>query len=161
MIRLSASQYEAIERHGQETYPDECCGFLIGKIEGEVRQVAEVRPAANAWDEAPENRFGIAPEDAEESQRRRYLISPSDWLRADLDARRKGLDVIGLYHSHPDAPARPSEFDREHGTWPGFAFIIVSIRQGKAAEMNAWVLVEDRSRFEALSIESTPATGDA
>jgi len=159
MIRLSGSQREAIERHGVETYPHECCGFLIGKIEGEVRHIAEVRPAANEWDDAQRSQYGVATDDPEASQRRRYLITPKESLRADLDARRRGLDVIGFYHSHPDEPARPSEFDREHGAWPGFAFIIVSVRQGKAVEINGWVLVEDRSRFEPLPIESTPAAG--
>jgi proteasome lid subunit RPN8/RPN11 len=143
MIRLSAAQRAEIERHGEETYPHECCGFLLGRGEGGERQVSEIRRAGNARDDSPQNR---------------YLIPPLDMLHAERDARARGLDILGFYHSHPDVAARPSDYDREHA-WPWYTYVIVSVRQGKAAEMHAWTLTEERDRFEAEMIAET-VTGD-
>jgi proteasome lid subunit RPN8/RPN11 len=141
MIHLSAAQREAIERHGEETYPHECCGFLLGKSDGSQKRVLEVRRAGNARDDSPQNR---------------YLIPAIDMLHAERDARARDLEILGFYHSHPDVAARPSDYDREHA-WPWYTYVIVSVRQGKAVEMNAWSLAEDRGRFDAEPIGGTDA----
>jgi proteasome lid subunit RPN8/RPN11 len=140
MMRMTAEQRAAIERHGEDTYPHECCGFLIGRIEEGEKRIVEVQRAGNEREDSPQNR---------------YLISPLEIHRADRAARARGLDILGFYHSHPDVAARPSDYDRDHATWPGYTFVIVSVRQGKAAEMNAWVLTEDGSHFDAEPIAET------
>ena len=132
MVQLTAAQREQMTAHGERTYPHECCGFLIGRQQGGRKRVEEVRPAGNARDDSPQNR---------------YLISPEEMFRAERDARRAGQEVLGFYHSHPDVPARPSQYDLDHA-WPVYSFLIMSVNQGQATDMHSWVMVEDHSRFE-------------
>jgi proteasome lid subunit RPN8/RPN11 len=120
-----------IQQHGEATFPHECCGFLFGRVEGDCRTVLQTRRALNQRDDSPRNR---------------YQISPQDYMHADREARQAGLDIIGFYHSHPDHPARPSQFDLENA-WPELIYVIVSVNQGKAGEMTAWKLADDRSKF--------------
>jgi proteasome lid subunit RPN8/RPN11 len=120
-----------IQRHGEATYPHECCGFLLGRVESDRRIVQQIRAAPNQRNDSPQNR---------------YEISPQDYLRIDREARDSGLDIIGFYHSHPDHPARPSAFDLENA-WPGLVYVIVAVNQGKAGAITAWLLSDDRSRF--------------
>jgi proteasome lid subunit RPN8/RPN11 len=101
--------------------------------------VEAVRPAGNAREDSPQNR---------------YLISPEEMLAAEREARREGREILGFYHSHPDVPARPSQYDLEHA-WPVYSFLIMSVKQGRAVEMLSWVMVEDRSRFDEEPIEVT------
>jgi proteasome lid subunit RPN8/RPN11 len=122
---------EAVRAHGEETYPQECCGFLLGTGAGNRKQVVRVVRAANERPDSAENR---------------YLISPEAYLRVEHEAARAGLDIVGFYHSHPEAPARPSEFDRAHAL-PWCSYVIVSVRGGKARELASWVLSEDYTRF--------------
>lgn len=136
MIQLTPAQRAQMTGHGEQSYPHECCGFLIGRREHERKQVEEVRPAGNAREDSPQNR---------------YLISPEEMFRAERDARRAGQEILGFYHSHPDVPARPSQYDLEHA-WPVYSFLIMSVNQGRATEMHSWVMVEDRSRFEEEEI---------
>ena len=140
-IVLTAALKTGIERHGEETFPNECCGFLLGKLQGADRSVVELMRMAN-------DREG-------EAQYNRFLITPEASFRADTAARAKRLDVIGCYHSHPNAPARPSQYDVDHAAWSGFSHIIVSIRDKAAVDMTSWQLKEDRSAFdsEELRIE--------
>ncbi len=119
---------EAIRRHGMETYPNECCGALIG---GDA-VVQHVSPLPNT---------------TEEGARRRFLVRPSDYKQAEADAARLNGDLLGFYHSHPDHPARPSQYDLDHA-WPTFAYIIVAVANGTANEMTVWFLKDDRSSFE-------------
>src|SRR5918912_291504 len=98
MIRLHASHREAIATHGEETYPHECCGFLVGGEQEDVKVVQEVWRARNARDDSPQNR---------------YLVPPEEVLRAEKEARQRNLQILGYYHSHPDVAARPSEYDRQ------------------------------------------------
>src|SRR6185295_19601294 len=112
--------------------PDECCGFLIGTTDGTSAAVERVLAAGN---------------ERQESRHNRYLISPETVLAAHREARALGLDVVGYYHSHPDHPARPSEFDREHA-WPGLSYVIVAVQDGRVAEARSWRLSDDRERFE-------------
>jgi proteasome lid subunit RPN8/RPN11 len=127
MIRLTAAQRREIEAHGEETYPHECCGFLLGQEEEEVKAVREVRRAPNAREDSPQNR---------------YLIPPDAMLKAEKAARQAGQQILGFYHSHPDVPARPSQFDRDHA-WPWYSYLIVSVRAGAAAELLAWIVPEE------------------
>jgi proteasome lid subunit RPN8/RPN11 len=119
---------EAIRRHGQETYPHECCGALVG-ADG---RVIDTVPLPNTTEEGP---------------RRRFLVRPSDYRLAERRAGEIGGELLGFYHSHPDHPARPSQYDLDHA-WPTFAYVIVSVANGRAAEMTVWFLQDDRSTFE-------------
>ena len=122
----------AIRRHGEETFPHECCGALIGSGD---RVIAAV-PLPNTTEEGP---------------RRRFLVRPSDYRMAEQRASKLGGDLLGFYHSHPDHPARPSQFDLDHA-WPNFHYVIVSVMSGVAKDMTVWFLKEDRSSFDEGSL---------
>jgi proteasome lid subunit RPN8/RPN11 len=150
-IELSPDHRKRIEQHGAETYPNECCGFLLGREENGARVILEVVRIHNAWATMEDNPYEARPED---SLRNRSLVDPKDYLRIDREAREKGLDIISFYHSHPDHPARPSEFDRKHAV-PFLIYVILSVEKGTPREMTAWLLSEDGSRFfpEEISIK--------
>ena len=132
MIELPASVMDGIRRHGAETYPEECCGGLLGeRRDGAIRVLRAERV---------ENRRA-------EQRSRRYTIDPLDYLRLERLAEQTGLTVVGIYHSHPDHPAVPSEFDREHAL-PNFHYLIVAVEGGRAGDFACWVLNEDREAFE-------------
>lgn len=118
----------AIRRHGEETFPHECCGALVGR-DG---QVTAVVPLPNTTEEGP---------------RRRFMVRPSDYRVAEQQASQHGADLLGFYHSHPDHPARPSQYDLDHA-WPTFAYVIVSVMSAVAKDMTVWYLKEDRSSFD-------------
>jgi proteasome lid subunit RPN8/RPN11 len=139
-LTLGAADLEAINRHGERTYPEECCGFLLGRSDDGVTSVDRVVPAANERLDSRHNRF---------------VMSPETVLAAHKEARAAGLAVVGYYHSHPDHPAAPSEFDREHA-WPGLSYLIVSIRGGQADEARSWRLRDDRERFEEEVLADAP-----
>ena len=117
-----------IRAHGHETYPHECCGALIGKDD----HVTAIVPLANTTEEGP---------------RRRFLVRPTDYREAEKQASVLGGELLGFYHSHPDHPARPSQYDLDHA-WPTFAYIIVAVAAGTAQQMTVWFLKEDRSSFD-------------
>jgi proteasome lid subunit RPN8/RPN11 len=136
---------ESIRRHGEAAYPQECCGFLIGRSSGEVKRIEITLAARN---------------EREDSLERRYLISPRAYLEAEDAASARGLEVVGFYHSHPDHPARPSEFDRDHAL-PWCSYIIVAVADGKSGDLTSWVLSDAAARFdpEAITVldeESVP-----
>ena len=118
----------AIRRHGEETFPHECCGALIGRDDRIAAAVA-------------------LPNTTEEGPRRRFLVRPSDYRLAEQKASELGGELLGFYHSHPDHPAKPSQFDLDHA-WPNFAYVIVSVMSAVARDMTVWYLKEDRSRFD-------------
>jgi proteasome lid subunit RPN8/RPN11 len=120
-----------IHAHGEAAYPEEGAGFLLGK-EGEVRQVLNLWPLANAREAG--------------ARHNRYLITPRDYMEGEVEADRLNLTLLGVFHSHPDHPNRPSEYDREWAQ-PFFSYVITSIEKGKAVESRSWRLVEDRSEF--------------
>jgi proteasome lid subunit RPN8/RPN11 len=126
--RLGAGVDAAIRRHGEETYPHECCGALIGA--GGL--VTHAEPLPNTTEEGP---------------RRRFLVRPADYRLAEQRASERGGELLGFYHSHPDHPARPSQFDLDHA-WPTFAYVIVAVASGRAGDMTVWFLKEDRSSFD-------------
>jgi len=144
-LRISHELAERIGQHGVETFPHECCGALLGKDsafaeeggEQAPREILELYPLVNRRDDSPRNRFAVTAEDV---------------LEAEKAARQQGLDLVGWYHSHPDHPARPSQFDREHA-WPWYSYIIVSVMSGKPAEMTSWRLNDDRQDYTPERIE--------
>jgi proteasome lid subunit RPN8/RPN11 len=133
-LQLGAGVVDAIRAHGVETYPHECCGALIGRA-GEVTSTVAL---PNITDEGP---------------RRRFRVSDIDYLRVERAADAAGAELIGFYHSHPDHPARPSQYDLDHAL-PNFSYIIVSVLAGVAEDMRSWKLRDDRSAFdeEVLSV---------
>ena len=153
-LHLSQEQIEIIRQHGARDYPAECCGILLGRAEGDRREVSEVVPLENLRHD-PARAADILPltEPGRESERNRFLIDPREQLRVEKDARARSLGVVGYYHSHPDHPARPSNYDRDHA-WPGYSYVIVSIERGEPADMKSWILTDDRSRFEPERIEN-------
>ena len=135
MIRLPPGQLAAIRQHGEADYPHECCGIVLGHLGADsVKTATALLPISNAREE--------------EARHNRFLITSADMLRGEKQARASGVDVIGFYHSHPDHPAVPSQFDLDHA-WPIYSYLIVSVIQGQSDELTSWELVDDRSRFEA------------
>jgi proteasome lid subunit RPN8/RPN11 len=134
---IPAPGLDAAGRHAAASYPDECCGVLIGSFSGETTSVDRIVPADN---------------ERNDSRHNRYLINPETVLAAHKEARALGLDVVGYYHSHPDHPARPSEFDREHA-WPGVSYLIVSVEKGNVADIRSWRLADDREKFDEEEID--------
>jgi proteasome lid subunit RPN8/RPN11 len=150
-LLLKADDLAAIRRQAEADYPNETCGLLGGRwtdstggahAGDHVKRVERLVPVANA---------------RHDSARNRYLIEPDAFRRAAQELERAGLDVIGVYHSHPDHPARPSDFDREHA-WPRLSYIIVQVNAGRAGEASSWVLADDRTAFRRESIETEERT---
>jgi proteasome lid subunit RPN8/RPN11 len=132
-VKLTTEQLEQIKRHGEQTFPEECGGLLLGALEGRARVIREVLPLENI---------------REDSRHNRVELDPSDYLRAEREAAKRGLGVWGYYHSHPNHPAVPSGFDLEHAPFTEWSYLIVSVRDGKAQEVRAWRVREDRSQFD-------------
>lgn len=143
VLKISPEILRRIHAYGEEAYPDEGAGFLLGSG-GEVKLVVDILALANAREQ--------------EARHDRYLITAEDYFNAETTADRLGLGLIGVFHSHPDHPNQPSEYDREWAQ-PFFSYIITSINAGKAGESKSWRLVEDRSRFEEekLEVEGVPS----
>jgi proteasome lid subunit RPN8/RPN11 len=137
MVYLTEEHIKQIEAHGERTFPYECGGMLIGRFENGRKTVVELLPMENAM--------------AETEQHNRVLILPKDVLRAERFARERKLDVVGYYHSHPDHPAIPSQFDLDHAL-PVWTYIIVSVEAGAAVDVRAWEMENDRSRFNEEEI---------
>ena len=129
---------DQIREHGADAYPEEGCGFLLGTVtEDGDNRVTAIRRAANRQSEW---------------RTRRYQLTADDYRKADAAAQEQGLDVVGIYHSHPDHPARPSETDLEEATFPGYTYAIVSVKDGTPDELTAWSLASDRSEFQREEI---------
>lgn len=135
-IKLKSEHLARIREHGEQTYPYECCGFLLGSRHGETNILDEVYPAEN---------------ERKESRETRYLITPEQSKRADDYARGLGIGVIGYYHSHPDHPAAPSGYDLDHSCWPRESYIIVAVEHGKSAALNSFTK-PDYGKFEQEEI---------
>lgn len=140
-IFMTPEHDAAIRAHGEEDFPNECCGFMFGRFDGADRSVVELRRAENTRED--------------EEQYHRFEIDPRDFMRAEKEARAKSLDIVGFYHSHPNAPARPSQYDLDHA-WPVYSYVIVSISEGTSAAMTSWLMKDDRSAFdeETLRVEA-------
>jgi proteasome lid subunit RPN8/RPN11 len=150
---LGKAHSDAIRGHGAADYPNECCGILLGQAIGARKEVKEVVALKNLRLDAARAEEVLPLESpGKESERNRFLIDPLEQLRVEKGARTRGLDVLGYYHSHPDHPAGPSDYDRDHA-WPWYSYIIVSIERGEPKDMTSWVLSDDRGRFDQESIE--------
>jgi proteasome lid subunit RPN8/RPN11 len=148
MLRIEYANYDALRMHGEETYPNECCGVLLGKnIAGEgnraaaINHVRQIVRAGNTRTDSAHNRYNIAPQELVKIQRQ---------------ARGLGLDIVGFYHSHPDHPAQWSKTDFAEAHWLGCSYIITSIEQGKAVTTNSFLLSgtgEEDKKFEDEPIQ--------
>ena len=152
-LRFVPDQLNAIRRHGARDYPSECCGILLGKSDDGNKEVHEVVALKNLRHDPAraQELLPLASPDLETDQNR-FLIDPLEQLKVEKDARKRGLDVMGYYHSHPDHPARPSNYDREHA-WPWYSYIILSVEKGTPADMTSWVLSDNRERFDPEVVE--------
>lgn len=156
MLRIQYADYEALRTHGEETYPNECCGVLLGKnIAGEdnsaaaINQVRQIVRAGNTRTDSAHNRYHIAPQEL---------------VRIQRQARGLGLDIVGFYHSHPDHPAQWSKTDFAEAHWLGCSYIITSVEHGKAVTTNSFLLSgtgEDNKTFEDEAIQIDIAHGVA
>ena len=148
MVRLSRLEIQPahdreLREHGQRAFPDECCGFLIGQDRDGVRRIDMIQSASN--------------DRGDRERHHRFTIPPEAFVKATREARRRELEVLGFYHSHPNAPARPSEYDLEHA-WPIYSYLIVSVLDRCAGDMTCWVMRDDRSRFDEqiVTVAHTP-----
>jgi len=131
ILGINEREIERIHLEGRKAYPQECCGALLGQAGNGRKNVTDILPLSNRRQDSPHNRF---------------LITAEDWQQAEAKARKRGLELIGFYHSHPDHPARPSEFDREQA-WPWYSYVIISVNQSTPGEATSWTLADDRSAF--------------
>ena len=136
-LLIDLNYFEKIKQHGESVYPNECCGFFFGS-DDKVRTVLEIHSVMNS---------------KEGDQKRRYEISPIDYFKAEKYALKNSIILLGVYHSHPDHPAVPSEYDRLHAA-PYFSYIITSIRNGKYNESTSWRL-NDQQQFEEEKLKIT------
>lgn len=184
-IELRPEERRQIEQHGAQTYPDECCGILLGKEQNGRKVVTDILRLKNSRQGIPDEPQAPAetmdllkgayrlmqqlPHKDDEmrdwlrradsvvnSARNRFLILPEDFIESDREAEKRGLDILGFYHSHPDHPARPSEFDREHA-WPWYTYLILAVEKGVPRELTGWLLTEDRAKFlpEEMAIKGS------
>jgi proteasome lid subunit RPN8/RPN11 len=140
VLRLPRAVYDAIRAHGEETYPHECCGALLGKSTDEGWRVESAVRAGNTRTDSAHNR---------------YQIAPAELVRIERDARRQGLEIAGFYHSHPDHPARWSPTDFAEAHWIGCSYVITEVAEGRAAVTNSFRLAgetEENKRFEPDTI---------
>ena len=142
MLKINPGDYSEIRKHGEETYPHECCGVLLGQMAGDVRTVTSTARCGNTRTDSPQNR---------------YHIDPKELVRIQREARGREEDIVGFYHSHPDHPARPSQYDLDHA-WPSFSYVIVSVMSGEPADLRSWKLKEDRSAFDEEPIVNPHST---
>ncbi len=141
VLQVTIEVYEAIRAHGEETYPHECCGALLG------------RPAANGWIIESSVKAGNTRTD---SAHNRYQIAPVELVKIEREARKKGLSIGGFYHSHPDHPAQWSPTDFAEAHWLGCSYVITAVTQGKATVTNAFLLAgktEENKQFEPQTVE--------
>ncbi|HEY6580337.1 MAG TPA: M67 family metallopeptidase [Rubrobacter sp.] len=131
-LKMGAGDVERIHEHAREAYPEECAGALVGMDSGGVRIVVDVWQAENTH---------------EDERSRRFLIEPLAVKRLEERAEEKDMGLLGFYHSHPDHPAEPSEYDREHA-WPGYSYVIASVSGENVEDMRSWTLRDDRSGYD-------------
>ncbi len=138
MLKFRQSDFDEIRRHGEQTYPDECCGILLGLQDGSSRHVRATVRCGNTRTDSPQNR---------------YNIDPRELVRAQREARERGLDIIGFYHSHPDHPARWSQTDFNEAHWIGCSYVITSIEKGAAVTTNSFALTGTTEEDKLLDDE--------
>lgn len=134
MLTITPELRAHIEAHALETYPHECCGVIVGRVNGDGREGVEAHRTGNLNTERAHDRFDL---------------DPKDFNRIDREAREKGLDIVGIYHSHPDHPARPSETDLA-AAWPGYSYIIVAVNEGEPGDFHSFELTGDSFEQEEI-----------
>ena len=137
-LKLGRGDVGHIHEHAKEAYPEECAGALVGMDVGDIKLVVDVWRARNTQ---------------EEERSRRFLIEPLQIKEFEERARESDMDLLGFYHSHPNHPAEPSEYDREHA-WPVFSYVIASVGEDGVKEMRSWVLKDDRSGYNEEQLVS-------
>jgi len=147
MLKIANSHYDSIRQHGEETYPHECCGVLLGRMDGDERLVTSIVRCGNTRADSPHNR---------------YHIDERELIAAQKQARQRGEDIVGFYHSHPDHPARWSATDLAEAHWLGCSYVITSVTKAKADVTNSFALtgtLEEDKRFvdELLVVEDAVA----
>jgi proteasome lid subunit RPN8/RPN11 len=136
-VQLGDHVLDAIRRHAAAAYPYECCGALIGaSVDDSLVEIVDARELDNVTDEGP---------------RRRFRVSADDYRRSEARARELGAELVGFYHSHPDHPAEPSQYDLDHA-WPNFSYVIVAVASGTPGDLRSWRLRPDRSAFEEETV---------
>jgi proteasome lid subunit RPN8/RPN11 len=140
MIQLAPQQLDQMRAHAERDYPYECCGLLLGRF-GKIgtKVCSEIYPISNAREE--------------EAKRNRFLIRPEELIRGEQHAATRNLETVGFYHSHPDHPAVPSQYDLEHA-WPLYSYVVVAVKSGQAQALRSWEMETDRSRFNEEEILS-------
>jgi proteasome lid subunit RPN8/RPN11 len=138
MLRISSKDYDEIRRHGEETYPHECCGVLLGQMDGDVRAVTSTARCGNTRTDSPQNR---------------YHIDPKELVRIQRQARERNEDIIGFYHSHPDHPAQWSKTDLEEAHWIGCSYVITRVASGEADVTNSFELTGTDEADKAFADE--------
>jgi proteasome lid subunit RPN8/RPN11 len=154
MLILTSHQLQTLHAHAEQQYPEECCGLLLGRSltdesEESRVQVEAICPAENVWEEQAtlDDEAGIL-----NGKAHRYRIAPDFFLRSQTYARGNGWDIIGIYHSHPDQAAIPSEWDRQWA-WPEYSYMIISVLQGVVRDVQSWTL-DDNSEFHPQKLQS-------
>lgn len=141
-LTLAPAHLSAMRECARSNYPHECCGALLGIADARFpndKRVLDVLPIENEWEDRPQDRF---------------LISAGEVRRVEREASRRGLQIVGFYHSHPDHPARPSDFDRAQA-WPWYSYVILEVHAEREGALRAWRLSHDRERFEEEVLEET------
>ena len=141
MLKLTGEIEEKIRQAGAEAYPNECCGILFGSEENGVHTVKTLKSIDNARESG--------------EQYHRFLITAEDMMAAELEARKRKLEIVGFYHSHPDHPAQPSDYDRDHAL-PFYSYIILRVAQGRPELMTSWRLQLSREAFDREELEIEP-----
>ncbi|EKQ69063.1 putative metal-dependent protease of the PAD1/JAB1 superfamily [Leptolyngbyaceae cyanobacterium JSC-12] len=157
-LTLRADHLQVMRSHAEQAYPNECCGFILGILgQHTVKQVVEIRAVENAWDKAAALDLQTCGLDDElpQSKTHRYWVDPQETLAVMREARSRNLDIIGIYHSHPDHPAVPSECDRQLA-WRQYSYVIISVQQGAAQELSSWQLSEVH-QFQPEAIKLAPS----
>ncbi len=145
MLKVGKTEFEELRRHGEETYPHECCGVLLGQMREDGRVITSIARCGNTRDDSPHNR---------------YSIDPRELVRIQRQGRERGEDIVGFYHSHPDHPARWSQTDLAEAHWLGCSYVITSVEKGKATVTNSFELTgtdENDKKLVDEKIEAEPS----
>ena len=142
-LTIPRALYDQLRAHGEETYPHECCGILLGKSDSDHLTVTDLLRAGNTRTDSAHNRYHIAPQEL---------------IAAQRHARQSGLDIIGFYHSHPDHPAQWSSTDFAEAHWFGCAYVITAVEKGKAAITNSFLLTGTGEEDKAFTVQLIEVT---
>jgi proteasome lid subunit RPN8/RPN11 len=151
---INSQNLEIIYHHAQQIYPEECCGLLVGKVEQNKKEVVKVIPTENNWLNDAKLFNNLTPTNLTiRSKRDSFSIAPQTLLQVQKEARKLNLDITGIYHSHPDYPSIPSDFDRAIA-WEGYSYIIVSVLKGEIKELFSWTLSNENEWISETIIQT-------